>query len=248
MLRRMRRHLGARVVVGVHRVVDEAGVHLVVVQRALARASARRRPTGRARRSAAWACTSPPGGRWSPSVSVVARRSRSVTSSPGARRGLVAVHRRGVQRGPLDGRVRRLARVDDRELQVGREAVVGDGADLDLVDLADQQRVGAGARVPRLLAVRVGAVVVVVLEVDPVGPGVAGAGADLDGDAVARDHRAVRPGDADGAVAGDRLREAGDGASAGSAPALPRASVVPPSTASRRRGLGGRPGRSARTR
>ena len=125
MLRRMRRHLGARVVVGVHRVVDEAGVHLEVVQRALVAHPLVGAPLGARVDLRLRACTSPPAARSGPS-----RRSpapSSVSTLPGSvagrrpglrRRPCVLVSSAGCSTAVCVGR----ARVDDRELHVGRAA------------------------------------------------------------------------------------------------------------------------------
>ena len=120
----------------------------------------------------------------------------------------------GLGRGLGLGRLRG-ARLHHSELEVGGQgggvAALGDpGLDLDLVDIADDERVGARAGAERLGAVGVGTVVVVVLDRAPVGPLVALAGADEDLDGVLLDLHAVRPGDADGAVAGHVLRTARD--------------------------------------
>ncbi len=202
------RHLGARVVVGVDRVVDEAGVHLEVVQRALRRASSRRHPTGRASRSAAWACTSPPGARSSSSASgSVARVGRRCSGSA-----VVAARRRPSSVVSSAGRstavcVRR-ARVDDRELHVGRQ-------------LAGRRPAGPGPRRRRRPAAASvpgracrasslsgsGPCSSWYSSSHPVGPRVTGAGADLHRDARRSGTSiAVLPGDADRAVPGDRLR------------------------------------------
>ena len=211
------RHLVARVVVGVHRVVDEAGVHLAVVQRARAahalvgaplgtRVDLRLRGEGRSLQGdlvGAVVAGARLGGEGAAGVRGAARRRRG--------RGCAGLRAVGVQRGPLDGGLGGGAGVDDRELQVGRQ-VAGRRLDLDLdvVDVADQQGVGAGTRVPRLRGARVGSVVVVVLEVHPARPGVTRPGADLQRDLVLGDLGAVLPGDADGAVPLDRLGDAGD--------------------------------------
>ena len=71
-----------------------------------------------------------------------------------------------------------------------------------------EQRVGAGAGVPRLGAARVRAVVGVVGDVGPPGPGARGAGAGLEADGAVRHLHAGVPGDADGAVPHHLLRPA----------------------------------------
>ena len=124
---------------------------------------------------------------------------------------VVVVRRRAAVRALLDLARPRRARVDQRQRQVvGQRGAVGDGLDLHVVDLADERRLGAGAGVGRLLAVGVGAVLVVVLQVLPGAPLVAGAGAHLQGDLVLLEVLTVLPGHADRGEAGDRLRRAGD--------------------------------------
>ena len=158
----------ARVVVGVHRVVDEAGVHLVVVQRAGVTHPLVGTPLG--------------AGEDLRLAGVAAGLERDLAVA-GLQRlvgdlvgddvvlGLVAlggVELAGVDRRLLDGRVLALAGLDD-----GHGHVVGDlavrrhGLGLHLVDVADQQRVGAGTRLPALRAVGVGAVLLVVLDRGP---------------------------------------------------------------------------------
>ncbi len=109
----------------------------------------------------------------------------------------------GVDRGLLARGRGRLARVDHGELHVSRRGGVGRDADLHLVHLADQQRLGARACVPGLVAVRVRAVVVVVGHLGPVRPRAVLERAGLHRERVVGDLLAVLPGDADSAVPED---------------------------------------------
>lgn len=211
-------HLVARVVVGVHRVVDEARVHLVVVQRGLVTHPLVGTPLG--------AAVDHRLGRVARGRQVdLALGGRGVQPGPaGHRLGLdergrvagAAVHGVGVERAALGHGAGGLAGVDDRELHVGRHrAGARQRADLDLVDGADDDRLGAGTRAASLAAVRVRGVVVVVGQDAPVAPAVGGLRAQLEAQDVVAHLHAVLPGDTDGAEAGDRLRAAGDLGAAG---------------------------------
>ena len=218
-----RRHLGLGVVVGVHRVVDEAGADRAVAQRRSCRGCSRRRPTGRGRRSSA--------GRRSPSgwsradcrVIALGRRRRL------ARGVLLVVRPGGVLRG-LVGRRLGLARstwwarVDQGERQVVREGgAVGAGLDLHVVDLADEHRLGAGAGVGRLRAAGVRSVLVVVLQGPPSRSTRRRCGCAPAGRSGPRRGPRRAPGDADRGEPGDGLRLAdhpGVGGAAGDGPAL----------------------------
>jgi hypothetical protein len=190
------------VVVGVHRVVDEPGVHLEVAQRALV----------------AQPLVGPPLLAGVDHRLGRERRLRELDVAVGRREPLgdgglgraVGAEVGGVEGRQLPGGAGRDARVDDGELHVGRSGPLRDDLDLHPVDLADEHLVGAGPRTLPLTGVRVGSVVVVVLHLGPARPRAALLRADLDLDLVVRDHVAVLPGEPDGAVPGHLLRRAGD--------------------------------------
>ncbi len=130
--------------------------------------------------------------------------------------GVPRVEGRGVDRRRLLGGGGGLPGVDHGELHVrGDRTGVADRAHLDPVHVADQQGVGPGTRTAPLGAGRVGAVLGVVGELDPGGPGTRGLGADLEAQLVLGRLHAVLPGDADGAVPRHGLRDAGELAAAG---------------------------------
>ena len=148
-----------------------------------------------------------------------------------ARRGFGA----GVQLRGLHGAGRRDLGVDHRELQVRRSGQVGGHLDLDLVHLADEELVGARTSGRRLGAARVGAVLGVVGDRHPVRPRGVVLHPHLHADGAVGVVLTAGPGDADGAVAGDRLRGADHGARAAGGDGGPGAQA-----AARDLGTGGR--------
>ncbi len=208
------RHLVARVAVRVDRVVHEAGVDLVVAQRPLvaerlvgppllAGVDLRARGVGRRLE-----------------VEPVLGQRLAVL---GCGHRLLRVRGRGVDRSALGRGPGRHSGLDHGQLHAGgRYRLLADRTHLHPVDLADEQDIRAGARVPPLLAVRVGLVVVVVGQLRPVGPGAVLEGAGLEGElllVVVRLHGPLAssrprrcpgvPGHAHGAVPGHLLGAAG---------------------------------------
>ena len=200
-------HLGARVVVGVDRVVDEAGVHLAVVQRALVAHPLVGAPLGarvdhRLRREVAAAAVQrrrPPRRR---RCRPAARTPASAPSSPSMVAGVDA--RRARSRSS-----RRLPGCDHGELHVGRQRARRCARrDLDLVDLADQQR--RRCRAGRAAASALpgsGPCSSSYSQVRPVRPGRRRCGCGPRSSSwSSASCSPCGPGDADRAVAGDRLR------------------------------------------
>ena len=126
-------------------------------------------------------------------------------SSPGSPGVRSLPSSRGVDRGPLGPGGRGRARVDDGQLHVRGDGCRGLGPHLDLVDLADQEGVGARPGVAAFGAVGVGRVVLVVGQPGPAGPGPAGPGPDLEPHLVVGEPLVVSPGDPDRSIARHRL-------------------------------------------
>ena len=221
-----RRHLGLGVVVGVDRVVDEAAADRAVAQRLLVADALVGAPLGAGVDGGLGSLARP---------GLSGLQLDAVGTVRGLQRAqllvvlLVGVGDRTGLLGRLLGRRLGLAvaggtRVDQRERQVvGQRDPVGARLDLHVVHVADDDRLGAGPRGPRLGAAGVGSVLVVVLEVLPGAPRPVGAGADLQRDLVLLEVLTVLPRHADGREALERLRlalhrllagGAGDGATA----------------------------------
>ncbi|CAM3908234.1 hypothetical protein NOZE110980_19715 [Nocardioides zeicaulis] len=219
-----RRDLRLGVVVGVDRVVHEAGADGAVAQRALVADALVGAPLGARVDGGLRDGLRGPGagaGRL--------QRDAGAAALERALLGVLLLVGGGARRvGPGGVRlvVRRLglaplrrARVDEGEGQVvGQRGALGARLHLHVVDLADEHRLGARSRGGGLGAARVGTVLVVVLQVLPGAPLVTDAGPHAQADLVVVEVLAVLPGHADGGEAGDGLRlahHAGVGGPAG---------------------------------
>ena len=191
------------VVVRVHRVVDEAGLHGAVARCRLVTHPLVGTPLGtRVDRGLRRRLHRAQRDRVRAVVGLHREVSRGLRLVGAASCSVDGVQLRGVERrGLLDHRAG--AGVDDRELEVGRRAAVrGLGAHLHLVDAADHEGVGAGALARGLLLRGAGvrAVLVVVRRGRPPRPTSVLLGPDLDADLVLGVVDAVLPGHPDGGV------------------------------------------------
>ncbi len=207
-----RRHLRLGVVVGVDRVVDEAAADRAVAHGALVADALVGTPLGAGEDGRRRDGLARARGLEGEALRAGSRRRRPAASPAGRSRGRRTPCRSSGRRPPSRRRSTspspgRPARGRGRREGWRRRCTA---FDLHVVDLADEHRLGAGAGPGRLLAAVVGRVLVVVLQVLPVAPLVAGAGAHLQGDLVLLEVLAVLPGHADRGEARDGLRLAGD--------------------------------------